>query len=190
MNKTPALKVPLQTEPRFRLRGNEQPPKIGGPAEQLRADGWPAAARSGNSNNDLRPGRRSSFSNGFGAGRALVHRGREPAIQAGRRRPRGADGVGNLVGREAFSGCHHLNTAPVGVGRLKAHRQVLALAGAAQNMSVALAAHDVLGNPLTRLSARGRPGRGRPARGATIVRTEDRMLHPGRSATVRLPRRG
>jgi hypothetical protein len=46
-------------------------------------------------------------------------------------------------------------------------------------MSAALAAHDVLGDPLTRLSARGRPGRGRPARGATIVRTEDGMLHPG-----------
>jgi hypothetical protein len=111
--------------------------------------------------------------------RALIHRGREPAIQAGRRRPRGAGGVGNLVGREAFSGCHHLNTAPASAGRLKAHRQVLALAGAAQNMSAALAAHDVLGDPLTWLSARGRPGHGRPARGATIVRTEDGMLHPG-----------
>jgi hypothetical protein len=110
---------------------------------------------------------------------ALVHRGREPAIQTGRRRPRGAGGVGNLIDREAFSGCHHLSTAPAGAGRLKAHRQVLALAGAAQNMSAALAAHDVLGDPLMRLSARGRPGRGRPARGATIVRTEDRRLHPG-----------
>jgi hypothetical protein len=68
MNKTPALKVPLQTELQFRLRGYEQPHKIKGPAEQLRADGWLAAARSGNSDNDLRPGRRSSFSNGFGAG--------------------------------------------------------------------------------------------------------------------------
>jgi hypothetical protein len=68
MNKTPALKVPLQTELRFRLRGNEQPPKIGGPAEQLSADGWLAAAQSGNSDNNPRPGRRSSFSNGFGAG--------------------------------------------------------------------------------------------------------------------------
>jgi hypothetical protein len=122
--------------------------------------------------------------------RALVHRGRELAIQAGRRRPRGAGGVGNLVGREAFSGRHRLNTAPAGAGRLKAHRQVLALAGAAQNMSAALATHDVLGDPLTRLSARGRLGRGRPARGATIVRTEDGMLHPGRAAAVRLPRRG
>jgi hypothetical protein len=68
MNETPALKLPLQMELRFRLRGNEQPPKIGGLAEQLRADGWLAAARSGSSDNSLRPERRSSFSNGFGAG--------------------------------------------------------------------------------------------------------------------------
>jgi hypothetical protein len=94
-------------------------------------------------------------------------------------KPGGAGGVGNLVGREAFSGCHHLNTAPAYAGHLKAHRQVLALAEATQNMSAALAAHDVLGDPLTWLSARGRPGRGRPVRGATIDRTEDGMLHPG-----------
>jgi hypothetical protein len=31
MNKTPALKVPLQTELRFHLRGYEQPPTLGGP---------------------------------------------------------------------------------------------------------------------------------------------------------------
>jgi hypothetical protein len=105
----------------------------------------------------------------YGTG-ALVHRGREPAIQAGRRRPRGAAGVGDLIDREAFSGCHHLSTAPAGARRLKAHRQVPALAGAAQNMSAALAAHDVLGDPLMRLSARGRSGHGR---------TEDGMLHPG-----------
>jgi hypothetical protein len=59
-----------------------------------------------------------------------------------------------------------------------------------QNMSTALAAHDVLGNPLARLSARGRPGRGLPVRGATIARTEDGMLHPGWAAAVRLPRHG
>ena len=39
MNKTPALKVPLQTEPRFHLRRYEQPHTIGGPAEQQKADG-------------------------------------------------------------------------------------------------------------------------------------------------------
>jgi hypothetical protein len=59
-----------------------------------------------------------------------------------------------------------------------------------QNMSTALAAHDVLGNPLARLSARGRPGHGRPVRDATIARTEDGMLHPGWAAAVRLPRHG
>jgi hypothetical protein len=69
----------------------------------------------------------------------------------------GADG---LVGGEAFSSCHHLNTdgdvhlptntATAGAGR-KAHRQVLTpvLAtktrmGLSQNMSTALAAYDVL----------------------------------------------
>jgi hypothetical protein len=46
-------------------------------------------------------------------------------------------------------------------------------------MSAALAAHDVLGDPLMRLSAQGRPGRGRPTHGVTIVRTEDGRLHPG-----------
>jgi hypothetical protein len=64
--------------------------------------------------------------------KALSHEGREPAIQVGGRRSGGAGGVGNLVGRETFSGCHHLNTAPAGARRPKAHRQVLApaLAGA------------------------------------------------------------
>jgi hypothetical protein len=68
MNKTPALKVPLQTELRFRLHRYEQPHAIGGPAEQQKADGWLAVACSGSSDDDLRPGRRSSFSNGFRAG--------------------------------------------------------------------------------------------------------------------------
>jgi hypothetical protein len=42
---TPALKVPLQTELRFRLRRYEQPPTIGGPAEQQKVDRWLADAR-------------------------------------------------------------------------------------------------------------------------------------------------
>jgi hypothetical protein len=68
MNKTPALKVPLQTELRFHLRRYEQPHTIGGPAEQQKADGWLSVARSGSSDDNLCPGRRSSFSNGFWAG--------------------------------------------------------------------------------------------------------------------------
>jgi hypothetical protein len=50
--------------------------------------------------------------------RTLTRRGREPAIQVGRRRPRATGGVGNLIGREAISGCR----------RLEARRQVFALA--------------------------------------------------------------
>jgi hypothetical protein len=68
MNKTPTLKVPLQTELRFHLCRYEQPHTIGGPAEQQKADGWLAVTRSGSSDNDLCPERRSSFSNGFRAG--------------------------------------------------------------------------------------------------------------------------
>jgi hypothetical protein len=49
--------VPLQTKLWFRPRGYEQPHKIGEPAERSRADGRPAAARSGNSDNHPRPGR-------------------------------------------------------------------------------------------------------------------------------------
>jgi hypothetical protein len=38
MNKTQAPKVPLQTELRFHLRRYEQPPTIGGPAEQQKVE--------------------------------------------------------------------------------------------------------------------------------------------------------
>jgi hypothetical protein len=55
--KTPAFEVPLHTELRFRPHGHEQPHKIGEPAERSRADGWPAAARSGDSDNYPRPER-------------------------------------------------------------------------------------------------------------------------------------
>ena len=53
MNKTPALKVPLQMELRFHLCRYEQPHTIGGPAEQQKADGWLAAARSNNDDDDF-----------------------------------------------------------------------------------------------------------------------------------------
>jgi hypothetical protein len=68
MNKTPTLKVPLQTELRFHLCRYEQPRASGGPAEQRKVNGWLAVARSGSSDYDLRLGRRSSFSSGFRAG--------------------------------------------------------------------------------------------------------------------------
>jgi hypothetical protein len=61
--------------------------------------------------------------------RTLTRRGREPAIQAGRRRPRATGGVGNLIGREAISGCR----------RLEARRQVFALVRTARSVGAALA---------------------------------------------------
>jgi hypothetical protein len=59
-----------------------------------------------------------------------------------------------------------------------------------QNTSTALAAYDVLGDPPARLTMRGGPGRGRPARGTTAARMKDRKLHPGQGAAVRLPPHG
>jgi hypothetical protein len=61
--------------------------------------------------------------------RALTRRGREPAIQAGRRRPRAIGGIGNLVDREATSGCR----------RLEARRQAFAPVRTAQSMGSVLA---------------------------------------------------
>jgi hypothetical protein len=52
MNKTPALKVPLQTELRFHLRRYEQPHMIGGPTEQQKTDEWLAIARSSSNDDD------------------------------------------------------------------------------------------------------------------------------------------
>jgi hypothetical protein len=52
MNKTPALKVPLQTKLRFHLRRYEQPHKIGGPAEQQKTDERLAVARSSSGDDD------------------------------------------------------------------------------------------------------------------------------------------
>jgi hypothetical protein len=105
------------------------------------------AARFDNSGNNLRPGRQDSCSNGFRANATVEKlsptKDENQPFKPGRRRSRGAGGVGNLVGRETFSGCHHLgtdsgihlfaNTAPAGADRPKAHRQVLtpALAEAA-----------------------------------------------------------
>jgi hypothetical protein len=72
MNKTPALKVPLQTELLFHLRRYEQPHMIGGPAEQQKADGWLAVARSSSGDNDLRSGWPNCSSDGLRADAAAT----------------------------------------------------------------------------------------------------------------------
>jgi hypothetical protein len=69
---TPALKVPLQTELRFYLRRYEQPPTIGGPAEQQKADGWLAAARSSSGDDDFCSERPNSSSDDLRADAAAI----------------------------------------------------------------------------------------------------------------------
>jgi hypothetical protein len=69
---TPALKVPLQTELRFHLRRYEQPHTIGGPAEQQKADGWLAAARSSSGDDDFCSERPNSSSDDLRADAAAI----------------------------------------------------------------------------------------------------------------------
>jgi hypothetical protein len=72
VNKTPALKVPLQMELRFRLRRYERRHTIGGPAEQQKADGWLAVARFSSSDNDPRSGWPNCSSDGLRADAAAT----------------------------------------------------------------------------------------------------------------------
>jgi hypothetical protein len=52
MNKTPTLKVSLQTELRFHLRGYKQPHTIEGPVEQQKTDEWLIVARPSSGDDD------------------------------------------------------------------------------------------------------------------------------------------
>jgi hypothetical protein len=112
MNKTPAFKVPLQTEPRFHLRRYEQPHTIGGPAEQQKADGWLAVARSSSSDDDDFCSRGpNSSSNDLGADAAAIRPSPMPSLERqgraeGRRvGSQSVGGTGYLVGGETSSGC-------------------------------------------------------------------------------------
>jgi hypothetical protein len=112
MNKTPALKVPLQTELRFHLRRYEQPHMIGGPAEQQKADGWLAAARSNNDDDDFCSEGPNSSSDDLRADAAAIgpsptssleRQGRAEGRRVG---GQSVGGTGYLVGGETSSGCH------------------------------------------------------------------------------------
>jgi hypothetical protein len=111
MNKTPALKVPLQTELRFHLRRYEQPHTIGGPAEQQKADGWLAAARSNNDDDDFCSEGPNSSSDDLRADAAAIgpsptsslkRQGRAEGRRVG---GQSVGGTGYLVGGETSSGC-------------------------------------------------------------------------------------
>jgi hypothetical protein len=108
---TPALKVPLQTELRFHLCRYEQPPTIGGPVEQQKANGWLAAARSNSSDDDFCSERPNSSSDDLRADAAAIRPSPTSPLegrgQAEGRRVGGqsAGGTDYLVGGETSSGC-------------------------------------------------------------------------------------
>jgi hypothetical protein len=112
MNKTRAFKVPSQTELRFHLRRYEQPYTIGGPAEQQKADGWLAVARSSSSDDDdFCSGGPNSSSNDLRADAAAIRPSPMPSLERqGRAEGRrigcqSVGGTGYLVGGETSSGC-------------------------------------------------------------------------------------
>jgi hypothetical protein len=111
MNKTPTLKVPLQTELRFHLRRYEQPPTIGGSAEQQKADRRLAAARFSSSDDDFCSERPNSSSDDLRMDAASIRpsptsplkgRGRAEGRRVG---GQSVGGTGYLVGGETSSGC-------------------------------------------------------------------------------------
>jgi hypothetical protein len=91
MNKTPALKVPLQTELRFHLRGYEQPPTLGGPRGD-KAPGRPPLPAPAAATTTSAPGGRTA---------AAMASGRTPLQQCPRPRlrSRGEDKLSKPKGR-------------------------------------------------------------------------------------------
>jgi hypothetical protein len=99
-------------------------------------------------------------------------------------------------------GDHHLstddsghlptNSAPTNNGRPKAHRQVLTpvLAEAVPKHEYRPRGVRRVERPPVQLTARGGPGRARPARDTTAARVEDGKLHPSQGAAVCLPSHG
>jgi hypothetical protein len=119
--------MPLQTGLRFYSREYEQPP-------YQEARGTTNSKRltcNRSSDNDLRPGRQDSCSNGFRANAAAETpsptKDENQPFKLGRRRSRGANGADDLVGDEDFSSCHHLSSddgshLPTGRSPLKSSR--------------------------------------------------------------------
>jgi hypothetical protein len=112
MNKKPAFKVPLQTEPRFHLCRYEQPHTIGGPAEQQKTDERLTVARSSSGDDDdFCSGGPNSSSDDLRADAAAMRPSPMPSLErqgrAEGRRVGGQSvgGTGYLVGGETSSGC-------------------------------------------------------------------------------------
>jgi hypothetical protein len=112
MNKSPAFKVPLQTELWFHLRRYEQPHTIGGPAEQQKTDERLAVTRSSSGDDDdFCSGGPNGSSDDLRADAAamrpssvpkLVTQGRAEGRRVG---GRSVGGPGHLVGGRTSSSC-------------------------------------------------------------------------------------
>jgi hypothetical protein len=169
MNKTPALKVSLQTELRFYLRGYKRPPTLEGPRGD-KAPGRPPPPAPAAATTTSAPGGRTA---------AAMASGQTPLQQCPRPRlrsrgedkykepeARGADGGADPVGDEDFFSHRHLSTnggsrlptgrSPLGSSRTSGaptsaqRRYTGAKAGQPQNTNATLAARDVLGGPPVR----------------------------------------
>jgi hypothetical protein len=156
-------------------------PHVGGPAEQQKADGWLADARSGSSDNNLRSRWPNSSNDGLRMDAAATRplptsplEGRGQAIKAKEPGARSADGGGDPVGDEDFLAattsaptteaiCPPADPHSDPPGRTQ-RRRIGAKAGQPQNTNAALAACDVLGGPPVRaarqslLRQEGAPG--------------------------------
>jgi hypothetical protein len=166
MNKRPAFKVPLQTEPRFHLRRYEQPHMIGGPAEQQKTDERLAVARSSSDDDDdfcsVGP---NSSSDDLRADAAAMRPSPMPSLErqgrAEGRRVGGQSvgGTGYLIGGETSSGCRG--------GRRRRERLRSHSGQKAGHAVAATATNDERPSPQSlREGAGRRPCRDRPQLGA------------------------
>jgi hypothetical protein len=165
MNKTPALKVPSQTELRFHLRRYEQPHATGGPAEQQKTDERLAVADpSSGDDEDFCSGGPNSSSDDLRADAAarrpslvpkLVRQGQAEGRRVG---GRSAGGVGKLVGGGTSSSCRG--------GRRHRERLRSRSAQRAGHAAAASATDDSCPSPRSlREGAAHRTRRGRPQLG-------------------------
>ena len=188
MNKTPALKVPLQTELRFRPRGYEQPPPtLEGPRGD-KAPGRPPSPAPAAATTTSAPGGRTATA--MASGRTPPQQCPRPHLRSRGEdkykefEARSADGGGDPAGDEDFSSRRHLSTddrsrlphgrSPLGSSRRSGapistqRRRTGAKTGQPRNTNAALAARDVLGGPPVR-TARQPPFRQEGAPGAKPV---------------------
>jgi hypothetical protein len=165
---TPALKVPLQMELRFRPRGYKQPP-------HRRACGPTDSGQLASNLHSSSHGPRTDVATG-GLSFASPLKGREPDIKA--KEPEVGPRVALTVSLAEKP------TSPAATTSTPHQR-----APSAPKCTGRSSLPPSL-RPPQNMSARGRPGHGRLVRGATIAWTEDGMLHPGWAAAVRLPRHG